>query len=492
MTSALGPIADYDDLYGAGRYPGGDRQEDEPLPTEPPPDEDDYGCDQSDQSGQSPSRGHLSSHPSLRSQVAAWDDSPPWPDATPEMFHGPLGAFALEAAEHTEAGAVAVLAHCLAYFGAIVGRGPHVLAGNSRHGTAFFEVVVGDSAAGGKGTADSCSRPLFDLLDPSFCSARILGGFGSGEAVVAKLTPPEDGPHDHRLLVLEPEWSAVLARNAREGSTMSQTLREGWDGKPIANRTRSGGELVARDYHLAVIGHVVAEELILSTGDAFGGFANRVLHFCVRRGVLRPDGGNVPDDVFAKYARQLAPALRNARTLGEVHRTDAAARVWRPLYYALADDRPPGLLGKVTARSAAQCLRLSLLFALADGAIAIDAEHVVAAAAVWDYCRASAAYVFGDSTGNGDADRLLTALRIAGAEGLDLTAQRDLFGRHPGRSDKARSVLERLGLAVTESVPTTGRPRHVTRATEATEATKALSSLPSLRSQVADNERTPE
>jgi hypothetical protein len=403
------------------------------------------------------------------------------------MFYGPLGAFALDAAEHTEADAAAVLAHGLAYFGASVGRGPHVLAGNARHTAALFCVVVGQSFKGAKGTAGAVNRGLWEVVDLKLVRDRVLGGFGSGEAVVAKLTPPEDGPHDHRLVVEEGEWSAVLARTGRDGSTMSQTLREGWDGRPLANRTRSGGELVARDYHLAIVGHVVAEEYLLSSRDVIGGFGNRVLHWCARRGQLRPDGGNVPASLFAQYGRLIAPAVTEARTRGEMHRTPGAQELWQRLYYQLADDDPPGVLGTVTARSAPQCLRLSLVFALADGSDAIDAEHVTAAAAVWDYCRASAAYVFGDSTGNADADRLLTSLRLADPDGLDLTAQRDLFGRHPGRSDKARSVLERLGLAVTESVPTNGRPRHVTRATKATKATKdTLSSLRSLRSQVAN------
>ena len=65
--TALGPVADYDDLYPHGLQVSHDekpRIEDEPLPTEPPADEDGYGCAVSDQSDQSP--------PAARSRRTSW------------------------------------------------------------------------------------------------------------------------------------------------------------------------------------------------------------------------------------------------------------------------------------------------------------------------------------------------------------------------------------------------------------------------------------
>jgi sugar phosphate isomerase/epimerase len=88
------------------------------------------------------------------------------------------------------------------------------------------------------------------------------------------------------------------------------------------------------------------------------------------------------------------------------------------------------------------------------------------------------------------ADRLLEALRTAGADGLDGTAQRDLFARHASgaRLDAARKLLEDRGLAYTEEEPTGGRPRTVTYATKALQARKgpdqglpSPTSLPSQR-----------
>jgi hypothetical protein len=54
---------------------------------------------------------------------------------------------------------------------------------------------------------------------------------------------------------------------------------------------------------------------------------------------------------------------------------------------------------------------LSLLYALLDGAKVISTPHMLAALAAWDYCEASAQFIFGDSLGYPEADRILAALR---------------------------------------------------------------------------------
>jgi hypothetical protein len=113
-------------------------------------------------------------------------------------------------------------------------------------------------------------------------------------------------------------------------------------------------------------------------------------------------------------------------------------------------------------------LRLSVTYSLLDGKNKIDVEHVRAAWAAWSYCRASAAYIFGESLGDLIADTLLRALRTAGTAGLDGTAQRDLFSRNASRTqlENARALLIGRGLAVTETTETGGRPRSILRATE--------------------------
>ncbi len=58
---------------------------------------------------------------------------------------------------------------------------------------------------------------------------------------------------------------------------------------------------------------------------------------------------------------------------------------------------------------------------------------MLAALAVWDYCEASARYIFGDALGQPDADRIRKEL-VASPEGLTRTEIRDIFGRHKTES----------------------------------------------------------
>lgn len=100
-----------------------------------------------------------------------------------------------------------------------------------------------------------------------------------------------------------------------------------------------------------------------------------------------------------------------------------------------------------------------------------------AAWAVWRYARASAAYIFGDAVGDNVADKLLKAIRGAGATGLDRTGQsRALNGNIPAkRLQAARQVLEARGSIITKEdpEPTGGRTRMVSYAiTNQDEGTK--------------------
>lgn len=119
-------------------------------------------------------------------------------------------------------------------------------------------------------------------------------------------------------------------------------------------------------------------------------------------------------------------------------------------------------------------------YALTDGSHIIEAEHLAAALAVWDYSVDTVRLVFGSATGDPVADKILEGVRRAGEAGLDGTQIRDLFGRHEtkDRLEGARQRLEALGLVRTATIPTSGRPRIVTYAV-ATEETKATEGTPS-------------
>ncbi|HUP72201.1 MAG TPA: DUF3987 domain-containing protein [Acidimicrobiales bacterium] len=272
---------------------------------------------------------------------------------------------------------------------------------------------------------------------------------------------PEE--RDTRLWVVESELARALRVIGREGSTLGSVVRMMWDGSKLEARSRAGGIVVADQYHAGIVGHITTEELrsVLTAIEIYGGTANRFLWVCAKRTQRLPDGGNIPDEVFRQYAEPLRRNLRDAYRLGRMQRTTAANLMWHGIYDSMGDDEPGGLLGAVTARAEPQVLRLSLVYALADGAKEIGIEHVGAAWALWRYCRGSAERIFGDTTGNQPADRLLKAIRKAGEAGLDSTQQMAVFSNHLKATQLAsiRADLERRGLIKTKSHNTNGRSR---------------------------------
>lgn len=140
---------------------------------------------------------------------------------------------------------------------------------------------------------------------------------------------------------------------------------------------------------------------------------------------------------------------------------------WEALYDELSEGQP-GLFGAITARAEVQIMRLAAIYAALDGTALIQVPHLQAALAVWRYCEASARLIFGDSTGDPVADRILKTLQEQGP--MDRTGLRDLFGRHmpAEKIDRALSLLEQSHRIECDEIknPKGGRPLAVVKLRE--------------------------
>src|SRR5208283_6226127 len=114
------------------------------------------------------------------------------------------------------------------------------------------------------------------------------------------------------------------------------------------------------------------------------------------------------DNVVADLVQRIEYAATVARTRGAIAMTQPAREIWKRVYASLSEGHT-GLLGAATARAEAQCIRLALLYALLDEAAAIDAPHLLASLAVWEYCEATARYIFGATLGDRIADEIMRA-----------------------------------------------------------------------------------
>jgi Protein of unknown function (DUF3987) len=382
------------------------------------------------------------------------------PQLEATALHGILGEVVAAISPHTEACDAALLVTLLVEVGSYIGRGPHVMVESDRHGCAVFAVLVGESARGRKGVAAGRIQAVMRYVDTGnlWSDNCIASGFGSGEKVVEDLDNGKRG--DARLLVEEREFAGLLTAASRDGSLLSAVLRNGWDGQPLRNRVK-GTKLLATDYHLSAIGHITRPELerLLTSTEQSNGFANRFLWAHTYRARRLPHGGEAV--ALGEVGKRLADKVTAARQLGQVSMTRAARKRWEAIYDAIADAELPGIVAVLTNRAEAYVRRLALIYTVLDGCRQTDVVHLEAAWALWGYCEASVLHIWGDATGDRDVDRLVAAVRQAGAEGLSVAeAHEVVFAKHKAVGPiVARAVGH--GLLCIERVRTGGRTREV-------------------------------
>jgi hypothetical protein len=407
-----------------------------------------------------------------------------WPEMDEAAYHGFAGEVVRTISPHSESDPVALLLQTLICFGNIIGRTRYILLDGSRHYANLFASLVGRTSKARKGTSFERTRQVVRYVDPSWDQERVQGGLSSGEGLIFVVRDPimkwdkddqqwievDHGVDDKRLLVVEPEFAAVLAVMQRPGgNTVSHLLRKAWDGQILQTMTRKE-PLTATGAHISLIGHITEDELraCLTRTDMANGFANRFLFALVKRSKLLPFGGDLSESDLQQLGEKLrvivdtvtGDPLSNQVPTPLVTMTDAAKTEWAPIYHDMADERP-GLLGAIAARGEPQILRLAMIYALLDKANQIDLPHLRAGIAVWNYCEASAAHIFGATLGDEVADTILRALKNAGRNGMSRATIRDLFGGHKSkeRTDAALALLTEKGRARVElQGGTRGRP----------------------------------
>jgi hypothetical protein len=423
-----------------------------------------------------------------RRQAGAGDPAPrgappecPWPAPLgQEAYHGLAGELVRIIEPASEADPVAVLVQFLVAFGNLIGRTTHWTAEAVDHYGNEFAVVVGRTSKGRKGTSYGHVERVLLRADEAYARGRILSGLSSGEGLIWAVRDPvtkrervkergepvryeeveaDPGVADKRLLIVEPEFANVLKQIERQSNILSAVLRNAWDGRALQTMTKNN-PATATGAHVSVIGHITVEELrrCLSTTEAANGFGNRFLFCCVQRSKLLPNGGAPDAGALTRVAGEVGQALAFARSTAAVSRDDEAGEIWNAVYAQLSEGLP-GMVGALLGRAEAHVMRLAMLYALLDRSAVIQAAHLMAGLAGWQYCEDSVRHIFGGSLGNPLADDLLRLLRAA-PDGVSRTQMRDHLGKHQdgGRIAQALALLAEHHLARMESSETGGRP----------------------------------
>ena len=397
-------------------------------------------------------------------------DRRPWPEPpAPEAYVGLAGDIVRAIEPHTEADPVALLAHVLVGFGSMIGRTAHYVVEATPHYANEFVVLVGRTAKGRKGTAEDRVRAILQPVDPEWNRDHVVDGLSSGEGIIWAVRDSiwkvdktgarelvDAGVKDKRLLVIAPEFAAVLRVLLREGNTLSPVLRKSWDSGSLRTLTKNS-PACATGAHISVIAHITEEELrrYLDRTEAANGYGNRHLFLCVRRARELPWGGGVVAQ--EALSPRLAAAVEHGRHTGTVTMGPPARQAWERVYSALSRERG-GLFGAVTGRAEAHVVRLALIYALLDCAMSIGEQHLFAALALWRYAEDSAHYIFGDTTGDRIADEILDRLRRSPG-GMTRTAIWAVLSRHCTleQLETALGNLRRKGKVRVKPEPTPGR-----------------------------------
>jgi len=108
-------------------------------------------------------------------------------------------------------------------------------------------------------------------------------------------------------------------------------------------------------------------------------------------------------------------------------------------------------------------MRLACVYAVLDSSRTIQAEHLLAALAIWQYCEASARFIFGAALGDATADEIMQTLKQRQG-GMTRTQIREHFSRNKSSAEIARALalLQAYGRAVM-CTETEGQGRPVER-----------------------------
>ena len=331
------------------------------------------------------------------------------PIPSEEIFHGPLGDIVDILDPHTEADPIGVLMSLMTMYSVAIGPEPSVKVGNTNQKLAVWTILAGDSGVGRKGTATGDARMVVEKAIPHLFdrTSHLVSAPNSGAGFVADLhsralqndwvvkKEDEDGEEyvtgllpGFPALMIVPEMAAVFRTN-RVDTTLSQNLREAWEGGSLSNVTKKES-IVVDSPHVGIIGHITPTELetSLSESDSGGGTANRLLWVFVERSKRLKLGGNLTSEELEKAASMFKEAVDFAADFGgTVTLSQEAKKYWLDVVYDEIDDL---ILSSETvktfaARSIPYAYRLAALYALSCQRTVISVDDLAAAAGIIRY-----------------------------------------------------------------------------------------------------------
>jgi Protein of unknown function (DUF3987) len=235
-------------------------------------------------------------------------------------------------------------------------------------------------------------------------------------------------------------------------------VRLAWDNPKVLYNAAKHSPLKATGAHVSLIGHVTKDELkaCMKSVEHANGFGNRFVWVASRRTQKLPRPKWIAWREHPEIIKRLtAPVKTFSKDMAcngrEMKFSQKSERVWDEFYESI-DDNQSGTTGNLLGRAEAHVLRFSMIYAALDNKALIEPAHLRAAIAFWNYCAASVRYIFGESTGNPMADKILWELKRRKGGMTKTEMQIEVFNRHAPSTDlnQALSELRRNGAATFE------------------------------------------
>ncbi len=118
-----------------------------------------------------------------------------------------------------------------------------------------------------------------------------------------------------------------------------------------------------------------------------------------------------------------------------------AESVWDEFYHSI-DDNQNGIVGNMLGRTEAHVLRFSMIYAALENKRGIEPDHLRAAIAFWDYCARSVKYIFGETTGSTNADKILWELKRRRGGMLKKDMYKEVFNGRISATELSQSLSE--------------------------------------------------
>lgn len=397
------------------------------------------------------------------------------------VLRGPIGDWLALIEPETEASLASLGAGLIAALGAFMGRGIQLQVGRITHTPNIFAVQVGPTGTARKGTADGEIRHFLEVLDRSFAYDNTASGFGSGEALIERVSDPDyddndklkSGTPDQRLYIQESEFSKLLRIADRQGNVLSDVIRLAFDAdRPLANAAKGSRKLKSSKHCISMFGGITPDELtqLFPALAAVSGTGNRYLWVWSDPDKLLPWGGRDVDiSPIVNETRMNINTLRGHKTV----EFSADARTWWEEHYPTlrqASHVPESIKPMVT-RTSDQTQRIALVYAASEGSKMVTSDHLEAGLAWVEHSTQTVQAVLGGLVRNEEAGRILAALRQHPGVPAKKTELHDLFNRHlTGTAlDAAISQLEEADLVYSwETTSGGGRPPILVMATTPT------------------------